>query len=154
MTLDLRYVASCDRCPTKVALETRSVDAAKRAYQEAGWRLVVEDKGRELLCVECLAQIDRVKRDQLVKSGHLLRPEVKLARPRPRQGFFPCSHCGDMVAFDQSVIRMGRREHIANLVCIACGVAEARRRGYTAIVDIPTGPDEDQPAAVQQGTPV
>lgn len=134
MTLDLRQVALCDRCRTAVVLQTRDIEAAKRAYQEAGWRVVVEDRGRELLCRECLATIPKRSRDALIERGARLLPSVTLSRPRYRPGVAPCAHCGDLVGFDGMVVRMGKSEHVSNLYCDPCGVADARRRGYVAVL--------------------
>jgi hypothetical protein len=115
-------------------LETREYNAAKRAYLEHGWRVVVEQKGRELLCAQCLGRLDPKYRAALTKRGAQLNPSVTLTRPRYRPGLFPCAHCDGMVRFDQACVRMGKTEHVRNLYCDPCAIADARRRGYDAIV--------------------
>ena len=134
MTLDLRYVCTCDRCHIAVALETREYNAAKRAYLEHGWRVVVEHKGRELLCDRCVGTLSDADRDELIDRGERMNPSVTLTRPRYRPGLFPCAHCDGMVRFDQACVRMGKAEHVRNLYCDPCAIADARRRGYDAIV--------------------
>lgn len=134
MTLDLRYVARCDRCTVAVYLETRDLTAAQVAYREAGWRLVVEDKGRELLCADCLSKLRPAHRDAVIERGVHHRPSVTLARPRYRPGVFPCGHCGDLISFADAVVRMGKAERMGNLYCAPCAIADARRQGYVAVI--------------------
>jgi hypothetical protein len=137
VTLDLRYVATCDRCQTAVALETREYNAAKRGYHDAGWRTVVEHKGLELLCAACLDKLDPGHRDALTERGARMNPSVTLTRPRYRPGVAPCAHCESLTTFSSLVVRMDKREHPANLYCEPCAIADARRRGYRAIVPEP-----------------
>lgn len=135
MTLCQRYFAVCDVCRESFVFDSGERHACLTALHQMGWRHVVRDRGRELLCVSCVGKVTSAELAKITAKAGGTAPEVQLVQGRRRQGAFIDPSCGELVPFDQAYYEPFAKEHPLNLRCLTCCCKAAARRGYRVDID-------------------